>query len=469
MNKRALDKLKYQKDKYSENPQLLFIAMWGIAHIGHFLRKGSVLDIFAWIVLLLAILVVFKPESSKRMAALAAVQLFYLFKEMPFTDNHLYIMGFINAGLLIAIAVSYAKKTSYLHNINLSMGYLCAAFLIAYFAAAFAKLNTGFFDTDYSCAVTMFYDSASIITAKNFLPSTLESLLPYYVTAAELSIPLLLLFRKTRYLGILVLVFFHLGISLSPTATALDFTIALFALAVPFLDRDAKHEVIRILYSLGKKTVGFFTASVYSWPFVIFLFLFLIKSSSRLLSLGIYPYWLLLAPFALLSGGILLITVFRIGLSWNSSDNSNPFRPLYPIHYLLLLFLIINAATPYLGIKTIGTFTMYSNLQTENSSSNHFLVDRYFGSMPLDDMVEVISSDHSVLNSFAQSGYWITNHELTRILSESPTSSVQFQRGGETFDINPAGSSTESIRKSFFKHKLMGHRVYDPENAVCLW
>lgn len=469
MNKWAVDKLKTQKIKYSENPQLLFLAMWGIAHIGHFLRKGSVLDIFTWILLFLAIVVVFKPESPKRMGALAAVQLFYLFKEMPFTDNHLYIMGFINTGLLIAIVVSYTKGTRYLHNINFSMGYLCTAFLLAYFAAAFAKLNTGFFDTDFSCAVTMFYDSASIITTKNFLPSILESLLPYYVTATELSIPLLLLFRKTRHLGIVVLVLFHLGISLSPTATALDFTIALFALSVPFLDRDAKYEVIRILYSLGKKTVDFFTVSKYSWPFVIFLFLFLLKSSSRLLSLGIYPYWLLLAPFAFLFGGILLITVFRKGFSWDASDYSNLFRTLYPIHYILLLLLFLNAASPYLGIKTTGTFTMYSNLQTENSSSNHFFVKRYFDSMPLDDMVEILNSDNTVLNSYAQNGYWITNHELTRILSESPTSSVQFSRGGKTIDINTASNSPELIRKSFIKHKLMGHRVYDPKNAVCLW
>jgi hypothetical protein len=469
MTGNGLDWIDSLKNKYLKNPELLFIAMWGLAHIGHFLRKGSVLDPFAWISLFLAILLVAKPESCKRLAALAAMQLFYLFIEMPFTDNHLYIMGFINAGLLIAAIRSYTGKSNYLPMINHSMRYISAAFLIAYFAAAFAKLNSGFFDINHSCAVTMFYDSASLITDHHFLPSSLESILPYYVTITELSIPLLLVFRRTRYVGIVVLVLFHIGISLSPTATALDFTIALFALSIPFLDNEAKKGVISSFHALSKRVIQLFSSSKYSYPLAVFFVLFLIKSVSRLIFVGVDPYWLLLAPSALLFGGILIHTVFQKGLLSGLNKTYTPFSALNTIHYILLLLLIVNAASPYLGIKTIGTFTMYSNLQTENSTSNHFLIDRYFHSMPMDDMIEIKHSDHSLLSWYSQEDRMITYHELRRVLSGSPESSVQFIRGGEEFRFDKAKNEEELVTKNFIHHKLMGHRAFDPENAVCMW
>ena len=47
-----------------------------------------------------------------------------------------------------------------------------------------------------------------------------------------------------------------------------------------------------------------------------------------------------------------------------------------PHDYVLLLIVVIYAMSPYLGLRTTGTFSMFSNLQTEGPSSNHVLLSR---------------------------------------------------------------------------------------------
>lgn len=465
----GIGKAGYLKEDYAKNTQLLFITFWGIAHIAHFLRKGDTLDPFVWAALFFAILLTAKPKSAKRLAALTAIQLIYLIKQMPFTDNHLYIMGFINAGLLIAAFQTVILKKDYHLMLTRAVGYVSSAFLIAYFAAAFVKLNSGFFNIDYSCAVTMFYDSASILADYRFLPPALESLLPWFVAGAELSIPLLLIFKKTRYAGIFVLILFHIGISLSPAATALDFTIALFALSIPFLSLEAKKDVALSFQKFSGRWGRFFAHYKYSSSLSVFFLILFVKTASEFISTGVDLYWFFLAPAALLMGGVIIRAIFRDGLFSGLQKGEGPFGRLEVVHYALLFLLILNAASPYLGVKTTGTFTMYSNLQIGNRTSNHFLVDRYLNSMPMDDVVEIISTDHGRLAGFARRGQWITYHELRRTLAGRPERSVDFVRNGEFYSYNPASENSELTRRNLFLHWVMGHRAYDPENAVCLW
>jgi hypothetical protein len=63
--------------------------------------------------------------------------------------------------------------------------------------------------------------------------------------------------------------------------------------------------------------------------------------------------------------------------------------------YLFPVLLVLYALTPYFGLRTAGNFTMYSNLRTEGSTSNHLLL----GSNPIkfweyqEDVVRIIEID----------------------------------------------------------------------------
>ena len=66
---------------------------------------------------------------------------------------------------------------------------------------------------------------------------------------------------------------------------------------------------------------------------------------------------------------------------------------------LCLLLIILHGITPYLGLRTAGNFSMFSNLRTEGTQSNHLLL----GSNPLkiwgyqEDSVEVLEFDDEYL------------------------------------------------------------------------
>jgi len=456
--------------RYKIHQVTFFIVLWGVAHIGHFLRKGNEFDPFVWLMFLCSVLLICKPRSIKRLFSLSLIQLIYLFKEMPFTDNHLYIMGFINAGLLYgAIKSLFYRKPDNVEHAVRNIPYICLVLIIAYTAAAFSKLNSGFFLIEKSCAVSMFYDSFSFITKKAFLPDILEAGLPFFITATELSIPLLLLLRQTRHAGIILLIFFHIAISLSPTATALDFTIMLFALSTLFMDKNLYSTFLNTIQKTRLFLLQLIRKQTYLMPIAIFLLLVFVKVLSRVDFISYHLYWFILAPSALIFGGIVIKSIFSSGLFRKAEQEISMMSFFNFYNSVLLFILLINIASPYLGLKTTGTFTMYSNLQTFNGDSNHYLVKRLPLFMPMDDMVRIIDSDHHALLKYAGNNEWLTYHEFRRILSASPNTSVTYSRNGKLYSYDKVAQNPELVKTDPVWNKLAGHRLYDPNSASCRW
>ena len=216
------------------------------------MRKAKPDHPASWLVLLCGVLLLVSPRSRVRLAALALSQIWWLLSQMPFTDNHLYLMGFVNAGLLAAVATRWLRdRVGTAEDVETAAPYVRLTLLLAYSAAAVSKLNEGFFDLAESCAVTMFYDAGRIVGVKRpFVPAQLEGLMPFVIAGAELAIPLLLLVGRTRIVGVVVAILFHLAMSLSPTATAIDFTLALFAMFFLFLPASAATAVRQRLHEL---------------------------------------------------------------------------------------------------------------------------------------------------------------------------------------------------------------------------
>lgn len=59
-----------------------------------------------------------------------------------------------------------------------------------------------------------------------------------------------------------------------------------------------------------------------------------------------------------------------------------------------MLLVVLNAASPYLGLKTMYSIAMYTNLRTEPGLWNHLLVPESFRVFDLQDgLVQLVSSD----------------------------------------------------------------------------
>ena len=461
----------------------IFAILWAVAHFAHLLRKGDRTDPFMWIVLGAAVLLLDKPTSRLRLGLLAAAQLVYLYGNMPATDNHLYIMGFVNIGLLAAVVlVPRSEGGPPSEPLLTALPYVRLVIVIAYGAAALAKLNHGFFDRRESCAITMFHDATAILGGRMpDVPGRAEALLPFIVAGAELLIPLLLLLPVTRLAGVVVLVVFHLAMSMSPTATAIDFTVILFSLGFLFLPAQAvPHLEGRVRTLVGRvRPLTRMSRATALVLLTAFLGAMIGGRGLEVANVAGNRNWLWLSIAALVLGGLLLEAAWRGWRErWPRNASVWPLREVPRTkHGALLsvalvagtLLVLANAASPYLGGKTLSTFAMYSNLQTEAMSSNHYLFPRLPVATGQDDLVLVLDSSNRRLERIGEGGRFITWHELQRRLADDPQASITYLRDGRVYQHEQASENPELVTVHPIAHRFVAHRLYDPDRARCLW
>ena len=446
----------------------VFNIFWAIAHIGHLLRKEAALHPLVWILLLSCVLLIEKPSSRLRLGFVALSQIVLFIDRLPATDNHMYIMFFINAGLLVTVVYELIKDEGWNEiNVKSIRIYCFIVLLISYGSAAIAKLNHVFFEPSKSCAVDMFGDAALFFGwTPAMLPSSIYNSLPFMVASTELLIPVLLAISRTRVVGIVLLVIFHIMISLSPTSTALDFTILLFAVAFLLLPHTTS-EPLRAHYDKIHALIPSTLRATMTSISVLLLFFLLVALTWRLGTVAGNRGWALLAPMALTIGFVLaaLATKSDSRQLRKSIDTSGLKLP----HYALIGLLLFNVATPYMGIKTAGTFTMYSNLNTYDSRSNHFFLPRIPWRSLHDDLVEIVATSNEDLEVVRRNGLRVTWHELRRQLARTPESSISFIRDGQLYEYERADQNPELIRLHPVLHKIVWHRPDDSNNPRCLW
>jgi hypothetical protein len=128
----------------------------------------------------------------------------------------------------------------------------------------------------------------------------------------------------------------------------------------------------------------------------------------------------------------------------------------------LVVLLLLNAASPYLGGKTTSSFTMFSNLRTEDGVSNHLFLPRAPVSSPQDDLVRIHDSTNDVLQGHAERQELIAYHELRRALRADPSASVRFTRSGQVHSLESADLDPELVSLPLLQRKLLHFR---PLNA----
>ena len=98
--------------------------------------------------------------------------------------------------------------------------------------------------------------------------------------------------------------------------------------------------------------------------------------------------------------------------------------------------MVLNSITPYVGLKTEFSFTMFSDLLTEGDEWNSIIIPpkvRIFGYQ--EDLVTIIDSSNPDLQVFAGDAYRLPFAEFHRIASMRPKSSVSYERGGKVYHL----------------------------------
>lgn len=175
----------------------------------------------------------------------------------------------------------------------------------------------------------------------------------------------------------------------------------------------------------------------------------------------VFEPWLRGATFVSRAGGMLfplyalaaaaLLAVARRDLGARAVASARV-APRGPAGVALSLFLLLDGAAPYLGVKTLTSFNMFSDLRTEGGATNHLLVRR-----PLDlhghqtDLVRVLRSDDAALAALARSGasipwFEVRSYASRRIARGEGGFSFAYARGGVVRSVARASDEPDLAR-----------------------
>lgn len=252
---------------------------------------------------------------------------------------------------------------------------LRVAFIVTWVFAALAKVNTGFTDMVASCSIWILESIPAVQVPDPLAPAAVVGTI-----ALELTVPALLIFHRTRPFAIVLAFGFHAVSAVAGHAWFSGFAWAFYALFLPpaVLARGvvlARSTVTALLRdrvpAAASRGVPVLAFLVVAWVAVRYALLPKLPGT-----LEDARYWgavTLCLGWMGATGWVLV----RLRHHWipapaDGSRASTSIRS--PIMWVGIAALVLNAATPYLGVKTRAAFTMFSNLRTEPGHWNHLLV-----------------------------------------------------------------------------------------------
>jgi hypothetical protein len=271
------------------------------------------------------------------------------------------------------------------------------------------------------------------------LPANKEILLAnaFLTVGIEALIPLLLCFRKTRNLGILIGLAFHCVIAYNPLNGFYDFSSMVFALYILFTGRRFSREVVAVLNLATKRLVSAkrqFMQFSFAKLVIITAIFFSGLLILHLITKHVDDYFRHIVWTAY---SFTFITIFCISLIKKGIWVTTPgkmFSLPHPSFLLIPVFVFLNGLSPYLGLKTEYSFAMFSNLRTEGGVTNHYIVPvstQIFDFQK--DLVEVVASSDPYLQKMAKSDQLYVYHYFKNVVQNRKPASVEYIRNGKPY------------------------------------
>ena len=402
-------------------------------------------------------LVLLWPRWLPAFAAMHALRIATFVWDSPDTANHQLLYAVASAAVLCAFPLAAHRKggrPTPQEWLEAFAPALRGALFVLYFFGVLHKLNRDYFDPKVSCAVEIFVGVA---------PAWLEGLaasspasgvaLIIGSLAVESAIPLLLAFGRSRRAGLAVGVLFHifLGLRFYAFSTGL---LALYALFVPTSLWDQASARVAQRRARGRLAAALLSPAAASAAVLALVAGFgvagsLVRQGSEWAALpqSGFPLltagWLteMLMPLAWLLGSRHLAAGFA-----GRSPGSIARAPLLLVFPALLLF---HGFSPYLGLRTVPCFSMFSNLRTEGGLTNHWFMPsralRVAGFQ--EDLVTILSAQDPELRRFARRPrrtFYDLRLRIQRMAAAGKRDiALSFRRGGEVTSLARAESDPE--------------------------
>lgn len=457
---------------------VLFARLWALAGVFHFFSYPD----WRWtnksgILLGAVTLCVLLRPTWRLFGFFVLMDWLLVGRTTPYHPNHILFSWVINLTILLTLAVAW-KRRAQEATIESNWYRLFAPWArlelgVLYFFAVFHKLNSAYFNPEVSCSAAMVREIGTIFPNLPTGPWMQQAAI-YGTLVAEAIIPVLLAVRPTRLAGLLLGISFHglLALHSYPGIYSFSATVmALFALFLPesFASRLQPPRWLRLSLSFlcvsGLVFLGIWAAR--DWlPFGQFLELR-------------WPAWAFRIGYgaALAYAGVSLVVVLYLSRRHAQELAGRAPGSLRQLPALIILpaFLVVVGLQPYLGLRTLVCFSMFSNLQTENGQSNHMLMPNWLQLTRWQrDLVEILETSDPWLAGFQRDELKIPFLELRRIRTRvGPDFQTRFRRGGQVFRF---ASSDPSTHDSIEPLGPFGRRYFffravepDPREVHCRW
>lgn len=236
--------------------------------------------------------------------------------------------------------------------------------LVVYLFTVFDKLNTAYFTPATSCGGELF---GQLIWLNGFDGVTPGPGVGEFVGIAavviEAAILGLLAVPRLRFWGVLLGVGFH---SILAMASFYDFATVVFAVYVLLVPTE-------VFVTLAARTSALRGVALTGFAAHVLLSVVSSSADSPTSPVGL-PWHTLLVLTWFVAVVPFMVALLRAYHSAQAAGVRAPnwsFRPFVLLLAPLLAF--ANGVTPYVGLKTVSNYSMFSNLHTEDGTSNHLL------------------------------------------------------------------------------------------------
>lgn len=331
-----------------------FTSLWAIGLVFHYSDSQPLAMLPA---LAAAVPVLLFPASAAVFAAFLAVGAVIAVLHLPAASNHLVLALLVTAALAAAAPAARRGRgrfaTRWLETARTPVGLVL---LVVYAFTVFHKLNTAFLDPATSCAGSLLERMITFNGGAADLAPPVVRVAAIGTLAVEAALLVLLAVPRWRRWGVALGVAFHGILAL---ASFFDFATVVFALYVLLVPREVFATLAPGAAARRRVMLAGFGAHV------------VLALVAGALGAAVAPWHTLLVATWYVAVGALMVPLARACLTTPVRWPRWSWRPL--VLLVVPLVALANGAAPYLGLKTVASYSMFSNLHTEDGATNHLL------------------------------------------------------------------------------------------------
>lgn len=443
-------------------PLHFLLQLFSAALLLHFAFALKFLPVHFGLLLLLNLAIAFFPENRYLPLVSIGVGLTYSLSAYPALANHSAIALFVSLGVVFLWVRSYFVKRPFLEPAQYNTLFRYAVFAI-YFLTGFHKLNYGFLDPDTSCANAVNYNLFLIVFGSDFrIPLAGTRLLQGATLFVELIVPFGILVSATRKWAVLILLCFHLYLSLCCFSNFSS--LGLFLLTGAWMNLREEESPLRLTRALRVYLCFALVSSL-----VAFVWYHLLGVHYKEGQISVPSF----TASVLYAFGFTYFSMQLLKMAFADAA-SGPFSLKIAVPVLLLVFWGMQS---YLGLSNRANLTMFSNLISDTSHCNHVFVNTvhtklfYFE----EDKVLIKNASNNLIpligkNYRSYSYPYIEFQNRMKIWSSKLKEPVQLELVYQNKWYQISDLSSNAFKKNKWYYRFLYFRETPLQNAGnCMW